>query len=61
MLNLMIGVTFFFKKEIVNFRKASFTLNELMTFKGKIPLHYTKIKNQKNAQSFHCTLLMMSS
>ena len=30
---------FFFKKEIVNIRKTSFTLNELMTFKGKILLH----------------------
>ena len=39
MLNLMIEVTFFFKKEIVNIRKTSFTLNELMTFKGKILLH----------------------
>ena len=48
MLNLMIGVI---KKEknkkaIVNIRKTSVTLNELMTFKEKY--HYTKIKAQRN-------------
>ena len=36
MLNLMIGVI---KKTIVNIRKTSVTLNELMILKGKISLH----------------------
>ena len=35
------------KKTIVNIRKTSVTLNELMIFKEKY--HYTKIKTQRNA------------
>ena len=35
------------KKTIVNIRKTSVILNELMRFKEKF--HYTKIKAQRNA------------
>ena len=50
----MIGVTKK-KKAMVNIRKTSVTLNELMAFKEKY--HYTKMKAQRNAYRIRCTLL----